>query len=75
MVQIRKEATHFWGYKVGNNAYIANYVILWKIRLLYYIMTMHLLCECPQMLPLCASYESLTFLSLYKTTVNKIAFQ
>ena len=33
ILQIKKETTNVWEYKVGNNANIASFVLLWKIRL------------------------------------------
>ena len=35
MVQIKKETTSEWEYKVGNNGNVANFVVLWKPRLLF----------------------------------------
>ena len=33
MLQIKKGIVNIWEYKAGNNAYIANFVRLWKTRL------------------------------------------
>ena len=35
MLQIKKETANIWEYKVGNNANIANFVRLWKTRLVH----------------------------------------
>ena len=48
MVQIKKEVTNIWEYKIGSNANIANFVCLWefvRIASLPYLLGARVFCK------------------------------